>query len=70
MPDFNNVFLVGTKTPSGDGWIIDQATFSCRAEAEKEAEARTVKGGLEHHVFKSVSYYTRDEITASKTHYA
>jgi len=68
--DYNNVYLIGTKTVDGLGYIIDQKPFAIEKEAEAEAEVRTIKSGVEHYVFASVSYYIQDRITATKTWFA
>jgi hypothetical protein len=71
MPrDYNNVYLVGTKTTDGTGWIIDQKPFSSEKDAEAEAEARTIKSGVDHYVFASASYYVQDRVTATKNYFA
>ncbi|MBE3109355.1 MAG: hypothetical protein IMZ46_02405 [Acidobacteria bacterium] len=70
MPrDYNTVYLIGTKVVDGDSWNVDGKPFSSKDDADNEAEARTVKSGIEHYVFKAVTYYTQDEITASRSYF-
>jgi len=62
-----DVYLIGAKSVvDGETWNVDGKPFDSAQEAEEEAEARTVKSGIEHFVFKPVAYYTRDKITASR----
>jgi hypothetical protein len=68
--DYNNVYLIGTKTTDGLGYTIDQKPFSTEKDAEAEAEARTIKSGLDHFVFVSASYFAQDPIKATKTWFA
>jgi hypothetical protein len=71
MPrDYNNVYLVGTKTIDSTHWIIDQKPFSSEKDAETEAEARTIKSGVDHYVFAPASCYTQDRVTATKNYFA
>jgi hypothetical protein len=71
MPtDYNTVYLIGTKVAGGDSWNVCGKPFSSKDDADNEAEARTIKSGIEHYVFKSVSYYTQAQITASRSYFA
>jgi hypothetical protein len=68
--DYNNVYLIGTKTTDGTGFTIDRQPFVTEQDAETEAEARTIKSGADHFVFASATYFTQDRITATKTWFA
>jgi hypothetical protein len=61
-----DVYLIGTKVVYGETWNVDGQPFDSASLAETAAEARTVKTGIEHFVFKPVAYYSRNEITASR----
>lgn len=67
--DYNTVYLIGVKIVGGDSWNVDGKPFALKGDADNEAEARTIKSGLEHYVFKAVSYYTQDAITASRSYF-
>jgi hypothetical protein len=70
MPqDYNTVYLIGTKVAGGDSWNVDGKPFILKGDADNEAEARTIKSGIEHYVFRSVAYYTQDEITATRNYF-
>jgi hypothetical protein len=70
MPqDYNTVYLIGTKIVGGDSWNVDGKPFGFKDEADSEAQARTIKSGIEHYIFKAVAYYTQDTITASRSYF-
>lgn len=70
MPsDYNTIYLIGAKVVGGDSWSVDGKPFSSRDDADNEAEARTIKSGIEHYVFKAIAYYTQDAITASRSYF-
>jgi len=67
MPlDYNEIYLVGWRKNPEDQWNFGQQ-FQFRTEADQNAERDTCLTGIPHYVFKAISYFTRDEITSSKT---